>query len=82
MDDVFMDDFMLLALFLAVAGLVMLLGPMEMIRRYHRRMNKLSDSDLLDDEVRNEGTVLFMVGGIVFLVAALLVVLIKIYGGE
>jgi len=76
-----MDKFMLLVMFLAVAGLVMFLGPMGMIRRYHRRMNKLSDSDLLDDEARNEGTILFMLGGIVFLAAAVLIVLIKTYGG-
>lgn len=73
-----MDKVGLLALFLAVSGLGLILGPRWMMRRYQSRINRLNDADMIDDLARREGTVLFIVGGMVFLAAAAVLVFILI----
>jgi len=76
-----MDRIMFLAVFLAIAGLVMIAGSFWMLKRYHERINRMSDQDLIDDEARKEGTVLFIVGGIVFLAAAALIFFTQFFRG-
>jgi hypothetical protein len=66
-----MSKVLILSIFLAATGSIMIVGPLWMMARYHRRINRMSDEDLFDDEARAEGTALFIAGGVVFWLAAL-----------
>lgn len=61
-----------LAVFLGVMGIGLTAGPFYFYRAYQKSIQRLNNEDLLDDPIRKRGTVLFILGGLSFLGAAVI----------